>query len=287
VALRKDVKNQRGMREAMRGMGEVSRKGRAPDVAYYRYLDKERVSSLYAQIEPEWLDKQAVVTDSSSANAKVGVGAGPVTGEVGRSGTQQTQTTKEAAAATPEKKCHVLMQYASEQKGARFYTIAVEWLIMNLMQVTSEHTMKPKQEARFGTDLPLNRAEIQELRLSGAFDMDNSPQATQEINNDLKQRDWHKLLEGELSNLPEYLFVSGDFRISTSPTLLLVHDFAPPGADTILGERFPPVQFDVTFPPNTVVPELKEGSQKLTIFGKVIHGLDGQGTIEIRAIGVY
>lgn len=138
VALGKDVKIQREMRQAMRGMGEASRKGRAPDVAYYRYLDKERVNSLYAQIEPEWLDRQTVVTDSSSANAKVGVETGPVTGEVSRSGAQQTQITKDAATATPEKKCRVLMQYASEQKGARFYTIAFEWLILNLTQVANE-----------------------------------------------------------------------------------------------------------------------------------------------------
>ena len=217
----------------------------------------------------------------------MGVGTGSVAGEIGKAGTQQRQTVKEAATATPEKKCHVFMQYASEQKGARFYTIAVEWLIANLMQVSNEHLMKPKPEARFGTNLPLNRAEMQELQLSGAFDMDNSPQATEELNNELRQRDWKKLIEGELTNLPEYVFVGGDFRISTSPTLLLVHDFVPPDGKIGLGEQFRPVQFDVTFPPGTVVPELHEGSQKLTVFGKVIHTLDRQGTIEIRAVGVY
>ncbi len=159
VALRKDTQMQRDMSKAMRDIGSASRQGRAPDVAYYRYLDKERVDSLYAQIEPEWLDKQTVVTDSSSANAKIGVASGPVTGEVGAAGTQQKQTTREAPAPTPEKKCHVIMQYASEQKGARFYTIAGEWLIFNLTQITSEHNMKPKPEARFGAGLPLSRGE--------------------------------------------------------------------------------------------------------------------------------
>jgi hypothetical protein len=233
-------------------------------------------------------NRQTVVTDSSSANAKVGVGTGPVTGEVSSSRAQQTQITKDAATATPEKKCRVLMQYASEQKGARFYTVAFEWLIFNLTQVANEHTIKPKPEARFGTNLPLSRGEMQELRLSGSFDADNSPQATEDINNDLRQKNWNQLLEGELTNLPEYLFVSGEFRISTSPTLLLVHDFV--GQDGSIGvkdERFRPVQFDVTFPPATVVPELHEGSQKVTIFGKVVHALDRQGTIEIRAVGVY
>lgn len=288
VSLRKDVKIRRGMNDAMRSVGAASRQGRAPDAAYYRYLDKERVSSLYAQIEPEWLNKQTVVTDSSGENAKVGVDTGPVTGELGRTGTQQTQTMKEAATPTPERKCRTVMQYASEQKGARLYTIAFQWLVANLIQVTTEHDMKPKPEVRFGTSLPLNRAEMQELSLSGSFDMDNSPQITDEINKDLQQRNWDKMLEGELTNLPEFVFVSGDFRISTQHTLLLVHDFV--GSDGnigVQGERFRPVQVDVTFPPGTVAPELRAGQQKLTVFGKAVHGLDAQGTIEIRAVAVY
>jgi len=288
VVLRKDVKIQRAMRQAMRELGAASRQGRAPDVAYYRYLDKERVDSLYPQIAPDWLDKQTVVTDSSSSNAKVGVGTGPVTGEIGTAGTQQKQTTREAAAVTPEKKCHVLMQYASEQRGARHYTIGVEWLIANIMQVTNEHRMMPQPEARFGSNLPLNRAEMQELRLSGAFDVDNSPQAKDEINKQLAQQNWSNMLESELTNLPlDFVFVSGDFRISTSGTLLLVHDFVGADRSLGLGEQFRPVQFDVTFPPGSVVPELRDGSQKLTVFGRVVHGLDRQGTIEVRAVGVY
>lgn len=288
VALRKDLGIQRSMGNAMRNIGAASRQGRAPDVAYYRYLDQERVDSLYAQIEPEWLDKQTIVTDSSSASAKMGVGTGPVTGEIGKTGTQQKQTTREAAAATPEKKCHVIMQYASERKGARFYTVAFEWLILNLAQISNEHSMKPKPEARFGTKLPLSRGEMQELRLSGAFGMDNSPQMTEEINNDLRQRNWNNMLQGELTNLPEYLFVNGEFRISASPTLLLVHDFVgQDGNIGVQGERFRPVQVDVTFAPGAVAPELHQGTQKLTVFGKVVHGLDQQGSIEVRAVAVY
>lgn len=288
VAARNEVKSRRLMNQTMRGMGAMFQQGRAPDVAYYRYLDQERVNSLYAQIEPEWLDKQAVVTDSSSANAKVGVGSGPVTGEIGMTGTQQKQITREAAIASPEKKCRVLMQYASERKGAKSYTTAFNWLLINLVQVTHQHTLKEKPEARFGSRLPLNRAEMQELRLSGAFDMDNSPEVTEEVNSDLRKRNWNAQLEQQLTNLSDYVFVNGDFRINTSPTLLLVHDFVgPDGSIGMAGEKFRPVQFNVTFPPGAATPELVDGSKKLTVFGKVVHGLDRQGTIEIRAIGVY
>ncbi len=288
VALRKEVKTQRQMRQVMRDMGAASRQGKAPDVAYYRYLDKERADSLYAQIEPEWLDKQSVVTDSSSTNAKVGVGTGPVTGEIGKTGTQQKQTTREAASVTPEKKCRVLMQYASEQKGARSYATGVTWLITNIMQVTNEYLMKPQPEVGFGSNLPLNRTEMQELRLSGAFEMDNSPQTKEEINKQLSQRNWPNMLESELTNLPlDFVFVSGDFRISTSGALLLVHDFVGVDRSLGLGVQFRPVQFDVKFPPETIVPDLHDGSQKLTVFGKTVHGLDQNGTIEIRAVAVY
>lgn len=97
---------------------------------------------------------------------------------------------------------------------------------------------------------------------------------SEDIDADLRQKNWNQLLEGELTNLPEYLFVSGEFRISTSHTLLLVHDFVgQDGSIGVKGERFRPVQFDVTFPPGTVVPELHEGSQKVTVFGKVVHAL--------------
>jgi len=287
VVLRKDATQQRAIADAMRHVGAASLQGKAPDVAYYAYLDKDQVSSLYAQIEPEWLDKQLTVTESSSASGKMGVD-GPVNGEIGATGTQQTETVKEAATATPEKKCKAVMQYASEKKGARAYSVFADWQIFNLLQVVEEHDAKPKPEPDFGDKLPLNRTEMQELRASSSYKIDFSPEMRQEINDDLKQRNWNAMASGELTNLSDFVFVTGDFRVSPTPTLLLVHDFVPPdGSISLSGIRFSPVQFDVTFPSGSTGLDLRAGSQKLGVFGKVVHGLDQQGTIAIRAIAVW
>lgn len=288
IAIKGLVLNELAARQSIRA--ELMQRGEVPDVAYYRFLDKERVSSLYTQIEPVWLDTQKVITDSSSESGKVTVGGKTLGGEVGGNQTSQMQRTSEASSGTVEKKSRSLMKYAFEQKGAQLYSDASVWWFYSALSVADDAYHKSKPVEGFVTTIPLNRTEITESLLSvlPGGPQDTTWQAPETARNELRNREWAKILENELTNLPEFIFVTGDFRISTSPTLLLVHDFD--GPDYKLGinrEKFEPVQFYVTFPPNTTGPDLTSGLQKLTVFGKVVHGLDRNGTVAVRAIAVY
>ena len=287
--IRNDVAGQRAMNDMMRNVGEISGKGQVPEVAYFLYLDRTQVTSLYSQIEPEWLEKKRIVTESSSENAKAGGSAGPVSGELAVSRGQQRQSVQEPPATTPERKCQKLMQYAVDRKGAKQYQTGFLWLLFNFVDVANKRTIKPAREAQLGTQLPLNRAEMRELKASGDFIFDNSAETNNQINQDLKQKDRKKLLTSELTSPPDFIFVKGNFRLSKTGALLLVHDFiGEDGNMGIKGDRFRPIQFEVTFPPGTNDADLEKNQRaQLTVFGKVMHGLDQKGIVEVRALAVY
>jgi hypothetical protein len=253
-------------------------------------LDKVQINNLYSQIEPDWIEKQRTETNTSGEQAKIGVASGPASGDLGVSRGRQRQTVQERAESTPDRNCLTFMHYEIERKRTKVFANGAEWIVMNfLIPVSSTYEFKPTPES---TDLPLNRTEIDALQREISLGYrDDSPSTNAKINEALAKTDWRARLTGDLTSLPDFVFVSGEFRRAwIQGELVLVHDFI--GADGKIGageEKFKPVVFYVTLPPHTKDAELERfpPTEKLTVFGKPVHGLDQQGIIEIRALAVY
>ncbi|HKW26900.1 MAG TPA: hypothetical protein VJN48_14025, partial [Terriglobales bacterium] len=284
------VNDRRDLFALVHDFGDSAGKPQVPDVAYFLYVDSARVRDMYSQIEPEWLEKQRIVTHSHTRTAKASVTGGAVAAEVGGSADAQEQSTEEPPAASPERECQGLMKYAVDRKGAKSYTTDDAWGITQILPELSKPTFQVPPETKFSNGLPLNWAEIRQLTASEPI-FDNSPDATRAINEELSQSsaNWESRLKGELTQPPDLIFVHGAFRISTTGSLLLSHDFVlQDGAIHLYKANFGPVLFSVTFPPGTHDREF-DGKHEVnaTVFGKVVHGLDDQGVIELRALAVY
>lgn len=289
VRLRSDAQFARGYGRDIRNYTDVSNVGQVPDTAYFLYLDRVQINSLYSQVEPDWIEKQRTETNTSGGQAKVGVSGGLASGELGGSRGRQRQIVQEPAVSTSERNCLKFMQYEIERKRTRSFSNGTEWVVMNLLEpVTTTYLFKPTPES---TDLPLNRREFDALQAEislGYFDYSAATNA--KINESLAKANWRAQLTGDLTSLQDFVFISGQFRRAwIRDDIVLVHDFVGADGEIGAGEKFRPVFFYVTLPPHTKDAELERISptEKLTVFGKPVHGLDQQGMIEIRALAVY
>jgi hypothetical protein len=254
----------------------------APDVAYFLYLDRQQINALYAEIEPSWLDKQRTLDNSSSKAAKAGLSAGSTSAELSSSRDQRQQLVQQPPEVTPERECVSFMKYAAESGSAAFST-PFEWLIQSLMSVTFSQPREERKEV----PLPLSPSEIREAeRLAQEM---SKPRDEMSISADLAKQNWKGELEARLTQLPQFVFVTGNFVICGTKPIQLVHEYVgPDGNFGVAGERFRPVRFVITFPPSANAPELGERTTiKATVFGRVLQGLDRNGNIEVRAIAIY
>jgi hypothetical protein len=271
--------------ELFRKMGTPS----VPDVAYFIYLDRKQIESLYAQIESEWLNKQRTLTESSGSSLKAGLNVPPASVEASSSGQQQHQIVQEPPKTTAEREAISFMRYASENGKSREFTTAFNWLILSLSTIAFQcQTNPPLKE----TDIPppLNSSDIEKTKNLGEEGFDSSPERTKQINEELAKHNWKSELNGLLTQLPLFVVVKGAFTACNSPPPYLIHDYVgTDGNYGVAGDQFRPVQFRVTFPPLVPPPsELTDGKTfQATIFGTAVHGLDGEGIIEVRAIAVY
>jgi hypothetical protein len=255
-----------------------------PDTAYFFYLDKDQIGSLYAEIEPEWLNKQRTITQSRNSSA--GVNAGPV-GVSGSTG-DQNQTVQESSKVTPEKSCLAVMQYTIEKGRASSFSTPFEWIMSSaglvLFSIFS-------QGSEGDVEMPLNSAQIAQQKedAKNVINKSNSPQSRDQANAELAKRKWKSELSQMLTNPSPFVFIKGRFKVLTSPELTLIHPYI--GADGVYGVQgdiFRPVQFNVNFPLSTRLPEFKDGSLiDAEVFGKVLHGLDSQGVVAVRALAFY
>jgi hypothetical protein len=116
-----------------------------------------------------------------------------------------------------------------------------------------------------------------------------SPENTKLINEELAKHNWKTELNGVLTQLPPFVFVRGEFRVYSSSTPFLVHDFVgQDGNFGVKGEQFRPVTFILKFPLPGLPPDLKDRRTiQGTVFGSVVHGLDSEGVVEVRLIAIY
>ena len=249
----------------------------APDVAYFLYLDQKQIESLYAQIEPEWLNKQRTVTESSGSSLKAGISAPPASVEVGSSGQKKNQVVQEPPTPTLERKTISFMRYASENGKASQFTVSTAWVALRSAAIALRSQFSSLDQVA-EVPLPLNRNDIEKTNRDELFG--NSPEKKQQAKHNFESE-----LHAMLTLLPPFVFVKGEFRVDIAPSPLLVHDYID-GPEWL---SFRPTQFLVRFPPSIPLPlEFKDKKTiQATVFGKVVHGLDSEGVVEVQAIAVY
>ena len=271
---------------------ESSRKGMVPDVAAFHYLDEQAISSMYSQIEPEWLEKERSFTQSSSSTGKAGVSSGPLSGELGTEGKNETHSVEQPPPLTPERKCKVLMQYAVKQLNVLAYSTAAEFQIALFWEVASNYTDRLPPESNVGDHVPLNKLEMDELKASSELQSDDTPATKKKIDQELAKQDSWSTLKSLLGRTNAFVFVLGHFDVIRSDgKLVLVHPFTQPDGTTgIAAQRFPtPIQFNVRVPAKSEISILdgKDSVEQLNVFGSIIAPLDKDGMVEVRPLAIY
>jgi hypothetical protein len=179
------------------------------------------------------------------------------------------------------------MKWASEKGRVRAFGTATEWFVMALAKVTFENAQSPV-EGDAGPPLPLNSSQIRQMKESAERAWQPDADA---VNKRLAAKNWNAELLAQLTQLPNFILVSGNFEFNETPTPVLVHEYIGKdgyyGGGTVRG-KFRPVQFNITFPPGSDLREVKGRAPfKGAVFGSVLHDLDDQDTIRVRAITVF
>lgn len=259
--------------------------GEKPDIpssAYFVYLDKGRIESLYSEVEPSWLNRQRTL--SRSTHSTMDAQVGPLS--AGESGGQRTQTIQEPPHATPERACLAFMKYTVERGQATNFSTSVVWFIMSLGSTASRSIYGAGRKVPF----PITPAQIaDEEGLEPKGDVGSTPEEVRRANQEIAKHNWKAEMQARLAQPPPYVFVTGVFEEHTSPVPCLVHPYtAPDGTYGLKGDVFRPVRFRVVFPRSTPFKEIRNGARmKGTVFGKIVHPLDKQGVVEVRALAIY
>lgn len=236
--------------------------GAPPEIVppiYFHYVDKNRVESLYNQLEPELEVKEREVTGKSTLNADAtaGVGAARIGVEAGsESGTKSIYS---PANLLTDRKCVAVMRYVRHTWPDNYF--GPVWVFRRAYL----RALKADKQAQSWVD-PSKLTPIQPLG-----DSKGKPANT--------PTDEDKRTHLELVLLHGYIFIDGDFDQSVS------------GKNVILASRLTPTPFKCWFrvflptSASQMLPKTKP--LHLRVFGDVTRPLGDDGFIDVAAIAVY
>jgi hypothetical protein len=229
----------------------------------FHYLEAERVTALFNQIEPELVEQQRVVNRGTNVTGKLGVSSGPVEAEVGGSKQDSSSSTYQHISSSPQRQCVELMNFLISQNKVKYYTSAEDWFKQSAsmeFQHTFEQILDQARSEKTDQTPPRNKTNAELVA-----DMQN----------------YQDKLLAELKALQGLVIVDGEFAIGQAQQdhLTLSEKFS---------EKPVRIVFQAIAPVSIESSRLMPGNKfKLRVFGTVLHSLDDTGGVEIRPIAVF
>jgi hypothetical protein len=251
----------------------------------FRYLDKDRVSALYSEVESEFPEKERTVSSEHSGELTLGAAASKA--ELSGKATQTTSYERQNL--SPERKCINLLNALLPRWKVAYYTTVDEWLEHDI-----EHVRRVlAASTRASADLTADEARM----LAGQKDIHGRDMGepflklNEQFMKELSKPEDAKALRMrllpvaernlrlKLSGLQGLLIVDGNFRkVSIS------------AQNQIFEATFGSVPRRVAFRfslDNQQRAEHMDDRSHLRVFGSVVHQLNGGDHIDILPIAIF
>lgn len=231
----------------------------------FHYIDTNRVDALYSQLEPELVEKQRTVADTSSGQAKVEVTGGPASIEAGLEKGKNSTSSYSRTDFSAERKCIVIMQYVTDNGRSTYFTNGARWIEQS---VAIQAVLRQQQKLL---------ADVFKRESPDLHTVPNQASLEEEVQKSKDRKNALDALKSTLDELKGLVFLDTDFNPSSEgsgPGLVAEFLMAPKG-----------VLFRVSVPESFRVQI--QGRTRLTVFGDVTRSLTSDGIVEFRAIAVY
>ena len=250
----------------------------------FRYLDGPRVSSMYGQMQSEFIEKQRTTSTERTAEATIGIGGSKVEAGGKLASTSSFQKQEPAA----ERQCIELINSLLSTRKVPYYTTAIDWrqhefeYLNRALAINSSKTVADlisAEMAVLATSNPGTKDATERLRQLSGTVQQAAPQREDKKDIQGLKRQVDLSMQNELNHLGGLVVLEEVFNRMEGPN-------GSQSFEAIFSESPIKIAFRFSLQTRQQSEPIKDGL-RLRVFGNVIHPLNKGEYIEVFPIAIF